>query len=120
MKSAQEKGEESTKERKLLRARCDLASRVEGEQCYSSGSFKSGGSNCQDLNSVTQIHSESVWRQQYANCILSPLLHLNSMRGPPQDKRAFKTQLETDLVWKVECRVKKKRKGGKKFLSTSS
>lgn len=35
------------------------------------------------LNSVTQIHSESVWRQLYANCILPPLLHLNSMRGPP-------------------------------------
>lgn len=29
---------------------------------------------------LSQIPSESVWRQDYANCILSALLHLNNKR----------------------------------------
>lgn len=29
---------------------------------------------------LSQIPSESVWRQGYANCILSALLHLNNKR----------------------------------------
>lgn len=41
------------------------------------GPFKSTGSNCRVL---CQIPSESVWRQLYANCILSALLHLNNKK----------------------------------------
>lgn len=29
---------------------------------------------------LSQIPNESVWRQDYANCILSALLHLNNKR----------------------------------------
>lgn len=47
---------------------------------------------------LSQILSESVWRQDYANCILSALLHLNNKRRTSlfEKKRAY-VQLERNL-----------------------
>lgn len=39
---------------------------------------------------LSQIPSESVWRQDYANCILSALLHLNNKRRTSLSEREKK------------------------------
>lgn len=48
---------------------------------------------------LSQIPSESVWRQDCANCILSALLHLNNKRRTflSEKKKRARVQLERDL-----------------------
>lgn len=49
---------------------------------------------------LSQILSESVWRQDYANCILSALLHLNNKRRSSLfEKKEPKCNLSTTFVW---------------------
>lgn len=49
---------------------------------------------------LSQIPSESVWRQDYANCILSALLHLNNKRRTSlSEKKEPKCNLSATFNW---------------------